>query len=86
MFLNDAFKADVLKFLASPAGTAFVEVLRQRRPNSPDGTTPHAHTLMNGYAIKEGYDIALAEIMKIPHDSAPQEPDSAVQRLLDPKD
>ena len=76
--LNDAFRADVLRFLASPAGLNYLETLKSRRPSFPKGTeSAHEFHRINGAV--EGFEKCLDELMEIPQelqqDEAPQKPD-----------
>lgn len=74
MFLPDGFKPEVIKFLETPAGKALVIALEQRKPAQPSsGET--AHGMIQRYAIREGFEMALTSLAKIAHEA--ESPDQA---------
>jgi len=71
MFIADAFKPDVVKFLDSNAGRSLVIALRARKP-SPPSSSETAHGMIQKYANAEGFEMAVDQLLKIPHEG-PQE-------------
>ena len=86
MYIPDALKPDVIKFFDSPAGKALFIALEQRRLAAP-GMTPEPHQTIQAYAQREGFEICIETLKRIPYESASEEtvpnPD---QILLNPKD
>ncbi len=82
MFIPDAYKPDVQKFFASPAGQALMLAMNQRRPRPVDGSTPQPHTLLDSYAKRDGYDACLSDFQKIPFESAAQAETNEVEKVL----
>jgi len=86
MFIPDPFKPEVIRFFDSPAGKAFLLALQLRKPRNPDAVEQQ-HTQLNRYSVRNGYEICLEEIAKIPQESQPQEDHSLQEKiLLDPRD
>ena len=86
MYIPDALKPDVLKFFESPAGKALFIALELRKLAAP-GMTAEPHQTIQAYAQREGFELCIEALKKIPLESAPEE---AVQEaesiLLSPKD
>lgn len=83
--LNDAYKADVLKFLNSQPGVALVEALRARAPLWPGGNeSAHEYHRISGKI--EGFAKCLEELKKIPQELQQEPPNEHENKLLDPRD
>ena len=88
--LPDELKGDCFKFFTSPAGQVFMQVLRMKSKAKPvAGLT--AHDLIRQYALKEGYDEAVANVTEMIIESNPPEPELTVEEkahriLMNPAD
>jgi hypothetical protein len=85
MYIPDALKPDVVKFFDSPAGKALFIALEQRRLAAP-GMTPKAHQMLQAYAQREGFDLCIEALRKLPFESGPEETAGKTDPLTDPKD
>ena len=72
MFIPDAFKPDVVKFLDSNAGRALVIALRARKP-APPSSSETAHGMIQKYANAEGFEMAVDQLLKIASEGQPEE-------------
>ena len=84
VFLPDPFKLDVIRFLDSPAGKALTVALEERKPGAPHPNLQPS-TKMSLYDQRAGYELAMAEMRRLPHESPPV-PDVHITTLLDPRD
>jgi hypothetical protein len=83
--LDDGFKADALKLLEAPAMKALIEVLRARVPEYA-GSDSDMHTIAAQAKMREGYELAVANLLQIPHENPEKPPVDPDQVLLDPRD
>ena len=72
MYIPDGFKADVIKFLDSDAGKALIIAFRARKP-APPSAGDSAHGMIQRYAMREGYEFADDQLMKIAHEGPASE-------------
>ena len=86
MYLPDPLKPDVIKFFDSPAGKALFIALELRKLAAP-GMTPEPHQTIQAYAQREGFEICIETLKKLPYESAPEEVTKEAESiLLSPKD
>lgn len=85
MFIPDPFKLDVIKFFDSNAGKALLTAMDARKPESPDKSLPHS-TKLSGYDQRAGYELAMSELRKIPHESQSSTETPKISPLLDTRD
>lgn len=84
MYLPDPYKLEVIKFLDSDAGKAFVTALSQRAPQNPDANLPHS-TKLSTYDQRAGFYNCMTEMTRLPKESpAPGAVKPNV--LFDPRD
>mgnify|MGYP003331100080 CR=1 FL=1 len=83
--LDDGFKADALKLLEAPAMKALIEVMRARTPEYA-GSSSDMHTIAAQAKMREGYEMAISNLLQIPWEKPEIKPDNPEQILLDPRD
>ena len=78
--LPDELKGDCFKFFTSPAGQVFMQVLRARGVIKIEaGQT--AHDLIRAYALREGYEAAVANVTEMIIESNPPDPEPTKEEI-----